>query len=41
MTQSHLTFDEAVASDQFKIMAKQRLKTTWTALYGVMEEAML
>jgi hypothetical protein len=41
MMQARLTFDEAVASKEFSIMARQRLKTTWNTLFSVMEEAML
>lgn len=41
MMAAHLTFDEAVASETFNIMARQRLKTTWSTLFNIMEEAML
>ncbi|MDP2699942.1 conjugal transfer protein TraL [Thalassospira sp.] len=41
MTQARLTFDEAIRSEHFKVMAKQRLKTTWRTLFNIMEEAML
>ncbi|HAI31593.1 MULTISPECIES: conjugal transfer protein TraL [Thalassospira] len=41
MMAARLTFDEAIASETFNIMARQRLKTTWGTLFNIMEEAML
>ncbi|HBN50983.1 MULTISPECIES: conjugal transfer protein TraL [Thalassospira] len=41
MTQARLSFEEAIASPDFKIMQKQRLRTTWGTLFNIMEEAML
>ena len=41
MMRARLTFDEAVASEDFKIMARQRLKNTWRVLDDAMEKAML
>lgn len=41
MMQARLTFDEAMSSMDFSLMARQRLKTTWNSLFTIMEEAML
>jgi len=41
MMQAHLSFAEAVASEDFALMARQRLKKTWETLYEAIVEAKL
>jgi hypothetical protein len=41
MMRARLTFDEAVQSPEFAVMARQRLKMTWRTLHATMEQAVL
>ncbi|WP_349594580.1 conjugal transfer protein TraL [Thalassospira sp. NFXS8] len=41
MMRARLTFDEAVQSPEFAVMARQRLKMTWRTLHNTMEQAVL
>lgn len=41
MMRARLTFDEAVQSPEFAVMARQRLKMTWRTLHATMERAVL
>jgi len=39
MMRSHLTFDEAIAHEDFNVMARQRLKMTWAGLRAAIQGA--
>ena len=41
MMRQRLTFDEAVASEEFPMMARQRLRMTWGTLQQAMDKAVL
>ena len=41
MLRARLTFDEAVASSDFNLMSRQRLKMTWRTIHAAMDLAVL